>query len=309
MTNIVFPGQGSQFVGMGRDFYQEFQEVKDIFSLVEDTTEIKIKDIIFNNFNNLIDITQFTQLAIFTTSISIYNVLIKEASKKKLDIKTILGHSLGEYTALVASNVISLKTCSKLLKLRGELMQNAYKENLSGMCAIIGKNCEDIENIILDNNLSINVANDNSPLQVVVSGTKENLFKAEPIFINNGVKKYIHLNVSAAFHSPLMIDAEEKMKNQLNLLDFKNPLYDIVSNYSGQKSNDISVIYANLTNQISNKVKWVDSIKCLESEDKNDYIEIGPGKILSGLIKRISKKSKITNINSVDDLNKYINEL
>ena len=309
MTNIVFPGQGSQFVGMGRDFYQEFQEVKDIFSLVEDTTEIKIKDIIFNNFNNLIDITQFTQLAIFTTSISIYNVLIKEASKKKLDIKTILGHSLGEYTALVASNVLSLKTCSKLLKLRGELMQNAYKENLSGMCAIIGKNCEDIENIILDNNLSINVANDNSPLQVVVSGTKENLFKAEPIFINNGVKKYIHLNVSAAFHSPLMIDAEEKMKNQLNLLDFKNPLYDIVSNYSGQKSNDISVIYANLTNQISNKVKWVDSIKCLENEDKNDYIEIGPGKILSGLIKRISKKSKITNINSVDDLNKYINEL
>ena len=309
MTNIVFPGQGSQFVGMGRDFYQEFQEVRDIFSLVEDTTEIKIKDIIFNNFNNLIDITQFTQLAIFTTSISIYNVLIKEASKKKLNIKTILGHSLGEYTALVASNVLSLKTCSKLLKLRGELMQNAYKENLSGMCAIIGKNCEDIENIILDNNLSINVANDNSPLQVVVSGTKENLFKAEPIFINNGVKKYIHLNVSAAFHSPLMIDAEEKMKNQLNLLDFKNPLYDIVSNYSGQKSNDISVIYANLINQISNKVKWVDSIKCLESEDKNDYIEIGPGKILSGLIKRISKKSKITNINSVDDLNKYINEL
>ena len=309
MTNIVFPGQGSQFVGMGRDFYQEFQEVRDIFSLVEDTTEIKIKDIIFNNFNNLIDITQFTQLAIFTTSISIYNVLIKEASKKKLDIKTILGHSLGEYTALVASNVLSLKTCSKLLKLRGELMQNAYKENLSGMCAIIGKNCEDIENIILDNNLSINVANDNSPLQVVVSGTKENLFKAEPIFIDNGVKKYIHLNVSAAFHSPLMIDAEEKMKNQLNLLNFKNPLYDIVSNYSGQKSNDISVIYANLTNQISNKVKWVDSIKCLENEDKNDYIEIGPGKILSGLIKRISKKSKITNINSVDDLNKYINEL
>ena len=115
--------------------------------------------------------------------------------------------------------------------------------------------------------------------------------------------------MSAAFHSPLMIDAEEKMKNQLNLLDFKNPLYDIVSNYSGQKSNDISVIYANLTNQISNKVKWVDSIKCLENEDKNDYIEIGPGKILSGLIKRISKKSKITNINSVDDLNKYINEL
>jgi len=309
MTNIVFPGQGSQFVGMGRDFYQEFQEVKDIFSLVEDTTEIKIKDIIFNNFNNLIDITQFTQLAIFTTSISIYNVLIKEASKKKLDIKTILGHSLGEYTALVASNVLSLKTCSKLLKLRGELMQNAYKENLSGMCAIIGKNCEDVENIILDNNLSINVANDNSPLQVVVSGTKENLFKAEPIFIDNGVKKYIHLNVSAAFHSPLMINAEEKMKNQLNLLNFKNPLYDIVSNYSGQKSNDISVIYANLTNQISNKVKWVDSIKCLENEDKNDYIEIGPGKILSGLIKRISKKSKITNINSVDDLNKYINEL
>jgi len=309
MTNIVFPGQGSQFVGMGRDFYQEFQEVKDIFSLVEDTTEIKIKDIIFNNFNNLLDITQFTQLAIFTTSISIYNVLIKESLKKKLDIKTVLGHSLGEYTALVASNVISLKACSKLLKIRGELMQNAYKENLSGMCAIIGKNCEDIENIILDNNLSINVANDNSPLQVVVSGTKENLFKAEPIFIDNGVKKYIHLNVSAAFHSPLMIDAEEKMKNQLNLINFNNPLYDIVSNYSGRKTNNISVIFANLTKQISNKVKWVDSIKCLENEDENEYIEIGPGKILSSLIKRISKNSKITNINSVDDLNKYINEL
>ena len=309
MTNIVFPGQGSQFVGMGRDFYEEFQEVKDIFEIVENISKIKIKDIIFSNHDNLLDITQFTQLAIFTTSISIYRILIKEVSKEKLNIKTMLGHSLGEYSAFVASNIITLEKCSELLKSRGELMQNAYEENLSGMCALIGKNSFDVEKIILENNLELSIANDNSPLQVVVSGKKDKLIEAESIFIDNGIKKYIFLNVSAAFHSPLMLNAEKKMEEKLNEINFNNPEYDIISNYSGQKSNEIDIICDNLKKQMSNKVKWVDSIKTLDNKNENNYIEIGPGKVLSGLIKRISNKSKIVNISSLVDLNKYVNEL
>tara|TARA_Y100001970_G_scaffold205943_1_gene250815 strand:- start:744 stop:1673 length:930 start_codon:yes stop_codon:yes gene_type:complete len=309
MTSLVFPGQGSQYIGMAKDFYDEYVEVRQIFEEIEDSSKIKIKDIIFNDSSNLINITQFTQLAIFCSSISIYEIFKKYQKKINLNINYVLGHSLGEYTALVSSNIITINECSKLLKVRGELMQNSYKENFSGMVAIIGLDCQSVEKIILKNNLNIEVANDNSPLQVVISGIKKDLSEAEEIFLQHGIKRYQYLNVSAAFHSKIMKNAEKEMKTHLNKIQFKKPIYPIISNYDAKCSANPEIIFNNLSNQMSNKVKWVESIKCLESLKETNIIEIGPGKILTGLIKRISNKFTLSNINSIKDLENIINGL
>ena len=309
MTSLVFPGQGSQYIGMAKDFYDEYVEVRQIFEEIEDSSKIKIKDIIFNDSSNLINITQFTQLAIFCSSISIYEIFKKYKKKINLNINYVLGHSLGEYTALVSSNIITINECSKLLKVRGELMQNSYKENFSGMVAIIGLDCQSVEKIILKNNLNIEVANDNSPLQVVISGIKKDLSEAEEIFLQHGIKRYQYLNVSAAFHSKIMKNAEKEMKTHLNKIQFKKPTYPIISNYDAKCSANPEIIFNNLSNQMSNKVKWVESIKCLESLKETNIIEIGPGKILTGLIKRISNKFTLSNINSIKDLENIINGL
>ena len=302
MTSLVFPGQGSQFVGMSKDFNDEFALARETFDLIEDTTKINIRDIIFKNKLGLLDVTQFTQLAIFSSSIAIFKVLKKEIYNDELLINYSLGHSLGEYTALVASNAITVEDCSKLLKIRGELMQYSYKENMSGMAAILGLDCLKVENIISENNLKVEVANDNSPLQVVISGVKEDLTYAESIIMNNGAKKFLYLNVSAAFHSKIMKKAEKKMKKFLSKVDFKDPSYPVISNFSAKDSKKSRVLFDNLSKQMSNKVRWVESIKCLDNLNETKIIEIGPGKVLSGLIKKISNNFIVNNINCIKDL-------
>ena len=219
-----------------------------------------------------------------------------------------LGHSLGEYTALTAANIITIKDCVILLKKRGELMQNAFEPNKSGMAAIIGINCESVEKTIIKNNLEVQIANDNSPLQVVISGTKENLVYSEQFFISSGAKKYIFLNVSAAFHSNIMNTAENELNDFIKNIDFHKSSMEIVSNFTGKKSNDISIIIENLKKQMSSRVRWVESINTLTSMDEKKIIEIGPGKILTGLIKRINNNFMIKNIEYLSDLDKINNE-
>ena len=309
MTAILFPGQGSQYIGMAKDFYDEFAIARETFERIENSVNINLRDIIFNNESELINITKYTQLAIYSSSMCIFNVLKNEIDIDKLFIKYSLGHSLGEYSALTASNAISIEDCSNLLKKRGELMQNAFKENMSGMVAIIGLNCTKVEKIITDNKLKVEVANDNSPMQVVISGIKEDLLKAENVIMKNGAKKFVHLNVSSAFHSKLMKNAEEKMKSLLNKVNFQNPSYYIISNFSAKETKDSKIIYSNLSKQMSNKVRWVESIECLENLNESEIIEIGPGNVLSGLIRRISNKFTLFNINSVEDLYNFVKEV
>ena len=305
MTALLFPGQGSQYIGMAKEFHDEFAIARETFEKIENSVKINLRDIIFNNESELINITKYTQLAIYSSSMCIFNVLKNEIDIDKLFIKYSLGHSLGEYSALTASNAISIEDCSNLLKKRGELMQNAFKENMSGMVAIIGLNCTKVEKIITDNKLKVEVANDNSPMQVVISGIKEDLLKAENVIMKNGAKKFVHLNVSSAFHSKLMKNAEEKMKSLLNKVNFQNSSYYIISNFSAKETKDSKIIYNNLTKQMSNKVRWVESIKCLENLNESKIIEIGPGNVLSSLIKRISKNFMIININSIKDLDNF----
>ena len=310
MTTLVFPGQGSQYLGMAKDFYENYTKAKDIFDLIEDTTEIKVKEIIFENKHNLLDITKYTQICIFTASMAIFEVFKDEFNDTSLfDIEYVLGHSLGEYGALTASKCLSIEDCAKLLKIRGELMQNAYPENKSGMAAVIGLNCNSVEKIILENSIDIDVANDNTESQVVISGIIENLKKFEALLIKSGAKKIHYLKVSAAFHSKLMKIAEEKMKDILLKINFNDSLYFVISNFSASSSKDKNIIFNSLSKQMSNKVRWLDSIKLVESSNENKIIEIGPGRVLSGIIRKIFPNIKSYNINKIEDIEILKNEL
>ena len=302
MTSIVFPGQGSQNVGMVRDFYDNFKLAKLIFEEIEDYTKIDLKNIIFENIDNKLNITQFTQISIFAASYTIFKVYFSETDINNANINIMLGHSLGEYTALACCNRISLKDASLILKKRGELMNNAVTPNETGMAALIGKESNIIQDIIDKNNLNIEIANDNSNIQIVISGNINELKKSEKIFLNNGIKKFIILNVSAAFHSKYMFEAQKALSHDIENLILKNNEIKIISNYDANVHYDNNTIKKNLQKQMANKVNWTQSIKKLDEMDEKTIIEIGPNKILSGLIKRISNNFDIISINNISDI-------
>lgn len=302
MPAIVFPGQGSQYLEMTMDFNKNFIFSREIFQKIEDTIKIDIRKIISKNENDLLNQTNFTQIAIFASSIVIYETIVNEFGLENINPEVVLGHSLGEYSALVANNSLSIHDASKLIKLRGELMNSAIEPNTSGMAAIIGKNSEFIENIIKKYNLKIEVANDNSPMQVVVSGLIKDISSSENIFLNEGAKRFIKLNVSAAFHSRFMFNAQSELNSEIDKIDFLKTSIPIISNFNAQLNSTSTDIIYSLKNQMANKVKWSDSIKKLEQTEIKKIIEIGPGKVLSGLISRITKKFDIISIDKIIDL-------
>mgnify|MGYP001352437168 CR=1 FL=1 len=302
MTTVVFPGQGSQSLGMAKDFYDNFEISRLIFEEIEDYTKIDIKNIIFHNAGKRLDLTQYTQICIFTASYVIFKTFLKESNFNKEDIKIMMGHSLGEYTALTCSNKLSLKETSLILKKRGELMNNAVEPNITGMVALIGKDADFIQNIINENNLNVEIANDNSPMQIVISGKKEDILYSKELFEKNNIKKFINLNVSAAFHSKYMFQAQNDLSKEIEKLNFSENKVKIISNYDANIYKDNLSIKHNLQKQMANKVSWTASIKKLEDVGDKKIIEIGPNKVLSGLINRISKKFDITSINQISDL-------
>ena len=302
MTSFIFPGQGSQYIGMCKDFYDNFKISKYLIDEIQDNTSIPIKKIIFDDKSIQLNLTQYTQICIFTASMMIFKVLEEIIDINKITPIKMLGHSLGEYTALTASKKLHIKDASLLLKIRGELMNNAIEPNLSGMAALIGLNCNQVENIIKEKKLNLYVANDNSPQQVVISGLIDNINNAKNIFINNGVKKFVLLNVSAAFHSPIMLNAQNSLEKIINKTHFSENNVSIISNYNAKLSDLGDDIKNALVNQMANKVCWVESINTLIKTNDFKIIEIGPGKVLSGLIKRINSNFSINSINSVEDL-------
>ena len=305
MTAIVFPGQGSQYLNMSMDFNDNFDVAKKVFEEIEDSTQINIRKIITENPSDNLNQTKYTQISIFSASMAIYKSLLNEVGNEIIKPNIFLGHSLGEYSALAAGNFINIADASKLIKKRGELMHSSIKPNVSGMAAIIGKNAVFIDDLIKKNNLKLVIANDNSPMQVVVSGLIEDIISSERLFSENGVKRYVKLNVSAAFHSYFMNDAQRELINVIDKINFKNSNLPIISNYDSKINSNIESIIFALKNQMANRVRWTESIIKLEETDTTQIIEIGPGKVLSGLIARITKKFDIKSIDKIEDLKKF----
>ena len=303
MFSVIFPGQGSQMVGMGKEFYDKFDLVKNLFKEADDTLNFSISKLILEGPKEELDLTANTQPAIFLISYSIYNVIIKEFNIDLRKAKYFAGHSLGEYSALSCAGYLSFSDTLKILRIRGDAMQNSVPKGQGGMIAVLGSTVETIEKILKDNeqNLTAQIANDNSEGQIVLSGKTENLDKLILILKENGIKN-IKLPVSAPFHCSLMSKATNIMSTELNKLNFVEGKNKLISNVTAKEISNTDELKDLLVKQIENRVRWRESVINMISSDVNHFIEIGPGKVLSGLVKRISKKVKIDTINNQLDI-------
>jgi [acyl-carrier-protein] S-malonyltransferase len=304
MNTIIFPGQGSQKAGMASEFHSNFKMVKDIFGRGDEALKFSLSKIILNGSDEDLKKTEITQPAILITSYAIFSVLKKEFNFDFSKTKYIAGHSLGEYSALVASESLNLEDGLKLVHERGKLMQAAVPEGKGAMLAVMGMDINELNSKIekFDKKKDIcEIANDNSPGQIILSGNKQTL-----INLNNDLKaekkRSIFLPVSAPFHCTLMKPAAEKMKLFLEKTNFKTPNIQIISNVTALPVEKDGNIKDLLYKQIFSQVRWRESVNFMINNDINDFIEIGPGKVLSGLVKRTSDKVSIRNINKVDDI-------
>ncbi len=301
MFSVVFPGQGSQKIGMAKELFDDFEIVKKLFKEADDILNLSISKIIFEGPDSELNLTENTQPAIFLTSYAIFKVAQKEFGVNFKNAKFIAGHSLGEYSALCCYGALNFEDTLKILKSRGKSMQDAIPPNEGGMLAVLGSEIEKIENLIKTKHNNCFIANDNSPQQIVISGLKKNL----DLFSNdlNELKiKNIKLNVSAPFHCNLMKSATENMKDKilnLNMKEIDNP---IICNYTAKPSVSSEEIKKLLISQIEGRVRWLESVEFMINKGTKNFIEIGPGKVLSGLIKRINKNINIMSINTKNDI-------
>ena len=303
MISIVFPGQGSQKVGMGSELFNKFEFVKKIFKDADDILEYKITDLILNGPQEKLNQTTYTQPAIYLIGYVIGEILKKETNFFENKFSFLAGHSLGEYTALTLAKSISFEQGLFLLKNRGQAMQSAVPLGEGGMLAILGSEAEDIKELISNNfkNIKCFLANDNSKGQLIISGRNEELEKFSSLLKDKKIKN-IKLPVSAPFHCELMRDATLTMEKLINNQEFKNPEYKVVSNVTALDYKNTEEIKKLLIKQIESPVRWRESIDYMISNKVNTFVEIGPGKVLSGLIKRINKDVKVLNIDTLEDI-------
>ena len=305
MFSVIFPGQGSQSVGMAKELYNKFETFKINFKKADDILNYQLSKIILEGPADKLNLTENTQPAIFLISYSIFQVIKNEFKINLNEAKYFAGHSLGEYTALTCSGVLSFENTIKLLKLRGKAMQEAVPKGEGGMIAVLGSELEILEDIInkKKNEFKCFIANDNTNGQIVLSGTMINIEKLS-IYLNSINIKNIKLSVSAPFHCELMKTATELMRNELAKIVFKDFQTALISNVTAQEIDDSSLICDLLVRQIESRVRWRESINYMIKNGVNNFIEIGPGKILSGLVKRVDKKVKVSAINNEEDINK-----
>ena len=309
MFSVIFPGQGSQSLGMGKEFFDKFEHIKKLFKEADDVLNVPLSKFILDGPKDKLDLTVNTQPAIFLISFSIFHVIKNEFNIDLHKAKYFAGHSLGEYSALSCANSLSFAETIQLLKKRGNAMQNAVPKDEGGMIAVLGSTVENIEEILnrKKSEFLIEIANDNSNGQIVLSGKNKDLEKFSDFLKEKNIKN-VKLAVSAPFHCNLMSKATEIMKIEIentNFKDFKNILISNVTANEVLNKNDLKKL---LIDQIENRVRWRESIIFMIKKGVQSFIEIGPGKVLSGLIKRIDKNVKICTINSIDDIKNFKNE-
>ena len=314
MTNaFIFPGQGSQKVGMGKDLYDNFPVAKEVFQEVDDALSINLSRIIFEGEEEELKLTINTQPALMAVSFAIVRVIESFIGKNISEVgKFTAGHSLGEYSALVSARSIKLNDAAKILRLRGEFMQNAVPLNIGAMAALIGVETNIIEEIrskYIEKDEIIDIGNDNAPGQFVISGHNSIVDKVIANHKAFGIKRAIKLPVSAPFHCRLMEKARENMESYIQDLDLLSPKLILVNNVGAAPLTETNKIKDSLIEQITNTVRWRESIDNMCDLGVDNFIEIGAGNVLSGLVKRINKTVNSISIQNIENIENYINIL
>ena len=303
MFSVIFPGQGSQIVGMGKEFFQKYDRVKKLFERADEVLNFKLSKIILEGPDEDLNLTANTQPAIFLISYAIFMVIKNDFDIDLNKAKYFAGHSLGEYSALSCGGYLDFDQTIKVLRARGNAMQNSVPKGEGGMLAILGSSIEDIEKILKNNEkiFEAYIANDNSNGQIVISGKTKDLENLSHFLKVNKIKN-IKLPVSAPFHCRLMKKASDIMEDELKKLNFQKSKNILISNVTAKEILDEKDLKELLIKQIEMRVRWRESILNMIDKGVSHFIEIGPGKVLSGLIKRINKDVKINSINDENDI-------
>ena len=299
---FVFPGQGSQSVGMGKDLYLNSIAAREVFEEVDETLNKKLSDIIFNGPQDELTKTENTQPAILATSIATWRAM-EEASDAIQIPQVTAGHSLGEYASLAVSGVLNINDTFKLVFERARLMEMACEQVPGGMAALIGLDEITAEEICIESGVELSTIN--TAEQIIIAGEKQNLNLAIDIASSRGAKKAILLQVGGAFHSKLMGPAQEGLNKIIDSLEFNNPVIPLIGNVTAEPLVTAEEVKSELKMQLTSCVQWNNSVKHMIGEGINSFIEIGNGKILSGMIKRINREAKITNISDFDSVLEY----
>lgn len=310
---FIFPGQGSQTIGMAKDFYENFVEAKEVFEIVDEVLNKNLTKIMFEGPEELLTSTENSQPAIMTASIAILRVLEK-LSNLSIDklCKTTAGHSLGEYTALCAAEALTLEDTTKLLKVRGEAFAEAGQKNSGSMVALVGATPEQAEDVVKQAKIDgevLQIANDNTIGQIVLSGSVNSVDKAIEVATEMKIKRAVKLNVSGAFHSKLMEPAIVKMEEVLKDVEIKNAKINVIANFTADFETTSNEIRNNLINQITGKVRWRETMLKAQESGIDTFVEIGNGKVLSAMVPRTCPDARVNTINSLESLDEFLKTL
>lgn len=297
---FIFPGQGSQYVGMGKDFFDTYEEAREVYKLAGEVSGLDMEELCFTQNEN-INITEYTQIAMLATEVAILKVL--EAKGVKADMTA--GLSLGEYGALAAADVMDLKDLFRVIRKRGIFMQEAYPQG-GAMTAVIGFDTDKIKEICESTDGIVTIANYNCPGQIVITGEEEAVARASESLAAAGAKRLIPLKVSGPFHSKLLSGAGEKLGKELEGVELRDPSIPYYTNVEAQKVTSKEQIKQLLMTQVSHSVCWQQSMENMIQEGVDTFIEIGPGKTLSGFARKISKDITCLNIDKLEDLEKVL---